>query len=553
MAAYMNVRPAGDEDFDSDDDGFNFDNAYSSSTSFNDIPHLESETKFTIGSPPMDTKDASKNQLHYKMPQRDKQGSLLVADDLRTAISKGNLDEVKKFIQEGVPVDFKLHAGWTCLMYAVSSGKADIVEYLLENKANPNFTCDLFTPLLAGCCSTALEDEILSCVEQLINHGAHINSHDRHFMTALMFAAKSGLASVVDYLIKCKCDINKQDDRGWTALCYAAAGGFTGIAKQLLDNKARTKTRCADGPVSDIAYNSGHEKLAEMIEEHENPERFRTKNNMEPSEGQEQFEKNASKGMDKYKRYGDLDLFLFGLKLGHLIPVFQQQELDFAMVMQMNDQDLEKVGINELGIRRKILKSIHEIHKKKWEPGSIRTPNSKVLSCKESIDIIENISKHISYISSTVSYVRKNMKDHSSLTSEKVDSAIVEHLSTETLESLKKVKVLHTELKQLRSHVSEVTGNRDMVPADLVEEPESQQSIFMWRVLPSLVTLTVTVASMWLKPSHLSTALITASIVGLRPPPLIAAGVASWFIYWTTQTEPLNVDWIFSRISSRFS
>ncbi|XP_071960396.1 ankyrin repeat, SAM and basic leucine zipper domain-containing protein 1-like [Antedon mediterranea] len=550
MAAYMNAIPAGDEDFDFDDDGFNFDDAYASATPFDDTS-FTTKSKFTVGSP--DAKEEiidgmTTQKKQKRLPVRDKQGALLIADDLRTVILKGHLQEMKHFLQQGVPVDFKLRDGWTLLMYSASSGKAEIVKYLLENKADPNLASDLFTPLMAACsCSTASEDQILHCVKKLLEHGARINSHDRHFMTSLMFAAKSGYVSVVSHLIHCKCDINKQDDRRWTALCYAAGCGSVAVVKLLLDNKAKTNLRCSEGTPADVAYNNGHEKLSEVIEEHEHPEKHKMRNSIDAADGTDKID--VSKAADKYKRYGDLELFLFGMNLGHLIPVFQHQELDFTTVLQMTEGDLEKVGIKELGVRKKILKSLHEIHKKKWEPGSVRTPNSKILSCRESIDILENINKHISYISSTINYVRRNLQDHSSLVSEKVDNKLVERLSTETSDSLVKVKGLHTELKQLNRHVSEVTCNTDMVAADLVEAPESRRTLWMKRVVPSVLTLTVTMATIWMKPSHLSTALITATIVGLRPPPLISAGVVSWFFYWTTQTEPLTVDWLTSRFS----
>ncbi len=39
------------------------------------------------------------------------------------------------------------------------------------------------------------------------------------------------------------------------------------------------------------------------------------------------------------------DLFLFGLDLGNLVPIFRNQEVSFAVLLNMSEADLEKVCI----------------------------------------------------------------------------------------------------------------------------------------------------------------------------------------------------------------
>lgn len=41
--------------------------------------------------------------------------------------------------------------------------------------------------------------------------------------------------------------------------------------------------------------------------------------------------------------YGDLELFLSGLELGKLIPLFQDHKVKFADLLRMTDGDLQKV------------------------------------------------------------------------------------------------------------------------------------------------------------------------------------------------------------------
>ena len=45
--------------------------------------------------------------------------------------------------------------------------------------------------------------------------------------------------------------------------------------------------------------------------------------------------------------YGDLELFLSGLQLGDLIPVFQEQDVSFPRFLQLTDKDLLQVRPRE--------------------------------------------------------------------------------------------------------------------------------------------------------------------------------------------------------------
>lgn len=43
--------------------------------------------------------------------------------------------------------------------------------------------------------------------------------------------------------------------------------------------------------------------------------------------------------------YGELELFLTGLGLNHLVQLFQEQQVDFDMFLRMTDEDFIKVNL----------------------------------------------------------------------------------------------------------------------------------------------------------------------------------------------------------------
>lgn len=139
-------------------------------------------------------------------------------EDFRIATMKGNLQSVKLYVENGVSVSQVLRSGWTALMYSVSCGRWQITEYLLDNKANPNFHKELFTPLMAACASShEVEDDLVKCVELLISHGANVNATERHKVTPLMFACKEKRLKIVQTLLKRnEINIDLQDHHGWS-------------------------------------------------------------------------------------------------------------------------------------------------------------------------------------------------------------------------------------------------------------------------------------------------------------------------------------------------
>ena len=46
-----------------------------------------------------------------------------------------------------------------------------------------------------------------------------------------------------------------------------------------------------------------------------------------------------------YRKYSDLEMFLHGLEMPHLVPIFHKQAIDFACLQSMTEADLEKVNL----------------------------------------------------------------------------------------------------------------------------------------------------------------------------------------------------------------
>ncbi|ESO03520.1 hypothetical protein HELRODRAFT_79801 [Helobdella robusta] len=97
----------------------------------------------------------------------------------------GDKLKVKKYIAEGIDVNWVSYTHNSCAIHVASQGKIEIVQMLLDARCN-------------------------------------IDAKDDRGNLALHHAAMKGHADIIELLIKAGSDINCQDKNGWTALINAA-------------------------------------------------------------------------------------------------------------------------------------------------------------------------------------------------------------------------------------------------------------------------------------------------------------------------------------------
>ena len=166
-------------------------------------------------------------------------GGISFADDIHEFAKKGDLDEVKAWIEKDPElVKAKDEDGRTPLHWACRGVHLDIVEYLVEEGADVNAVDNnKIVPLhsLASRNSAA-------AIAVLLDNGADVDFKDYGNNTALHYAAMSDATDAVVILSKAGADIENIEDYGRTPLILGARerGGPKTI-KVLLDAGADVK------------------------------------------------------------------------------------------------------------------------------------------------------------------------------------------------------------------------------------------------------------------------------------------------------------------------
>jgi len=152
-----------------------------------------------------------------------------ISNDLIDAAEKGNLELIKKLVEQGVDVHARDDAA---LRWAAESGHLDVVKYLVEQGANVHAGDDLALRWAAG-------NGHLDVVKYLVEQGANVHAGDD---AALRWAAGSGHLDVVKYLVEQGANVHAGDD---LALRWAAGRGHLDVVKYLesLGQQVSEKTR----------------------------------------------------------------------------------------------------------------------------------------------------------------------------------------------------------------------------------------------------------------------------------------------------------------------
>jgi len=448
--------------------------------------------------------------LHGYYKKKRKGVSSSVLHQMRLHAINGNVEALDQLIvSENLSVDQPLRESWSALMYACSSLQIHVAAYLIEKGSCTNYHKELFTPLMAACSSSAddelhqqdpeTEKHVVNLVHLLRSHGADVNASERHKMSPLMFAAKTGKPLTVECLLGFGASVSAVDNQGYTALHWACQYGHGPCARLLLGAGALPKASTNYGQTpGDLASSAKHHQLAEIVE------CWSLGSPTETIMASPRAARRCPQALPPASGCPDLEMVLAGLELGHLSSVFAVNKVNLGSFLRLTDADLETMGVSELGIRKRLLSAVAGMHARAWEPSSLPpTPSGAIslpesgpteypapepcllyslppnphgpVSLRDALLMFGNVERHLTFLEATVEHVRLRLQTQDASASLRHDTSdaslrtLTDTLAcvTQSAGRLAKAGVF------LGARVKELGSYAENKPADLVTKSPS--------------------------------------------------------------------------------
>lgn len=157
------------------------------------------------------------------------------------AAMKGNVEQVKSLIRDGLDVNMAQGDGMTALHWAARKGDVELVDFLVSAGANVAAVTRLgdYTPLLVAM-RAGHEGAALS----LVRAGASVTATTSTGVTPLHFAAQGGSVKVIEAMLAAGADIEaKESASSQTPLMFAASFGRTDAVRYLISRGAEVNVR----------------------------------------------------------------------------------------------------------------------------------------------------------------------------------------------------------------------------------------------------------------------------------------------------------------------
>lgn len=164
-------------------------------------------------------------------------------NELISAIYSQNIDALEKHIDSAnINIPLSNQKG-NVLIQAIESNSPKVVQYLLEKKADPNYSYNSRTPLMY-----AAQKQNICIIRQLLKYGAAINEKDSIGNTALMIASTGSKLNIVKLMIRRGASLNHRNKKGLNARDFAVRSHNKAIAAYLKNIFERNLPNYSDGP-----------------------------------------------------------------------------------------------------------------------------------------------------------------------------------------------------------------------------------------------------------------------------------------------------------------
>ncbi|XP_064638035.1 kinase D-interacting substrate of 220 kDa B-like isoform X2 [Lineus longissimus] len=181
---------------------------------------------------------------------------------LHYACKEGQFDCLVTLLDNGASIEQRDVGGWTPLMWACYKGKADMVRLLLDKGANVHVKGEHHM----SCIIWAAGRGYTNIVEMLLDKGAKVNTTDKYGTSPLVWAARKGHIEIIQVLLEHGANTDTAGMYAWTPLIVAARRGFVEVVRAILESNPNINSVDKDGFTAlTCAVKGGHVEVVEDL------------------------------------------------------------------------------------------------------------------------------------------------------------------------------------------------------------------------------------------------------------------------------------------------
>merc|ERR1719270_811317 len=308
------------------------------------------------------------------------------------------------------------------------------------------------------------EEALAQCVFVLIERGKlDPNACQTQKITSLMLACKHGHDEIVKTLLKTpSLDINAQDSQRWTALMYAIDSDHGHIARRLLEAGARPDLAGLEGVLpADLAVTKNNTNMQAILAEYSKIKGI-------------DLNMNATATGDALIKYSEVDNILLAVNADEYLNAFKQHHVDLTEFLLLNETDLIEIGVEKVGLRKKMLDVIADMHKRQWEKSSVPKiqprdkQNGIFLSAPDGALLISSVGHQLKLLNANVEFLTRHIRDKPQMLQLGNDVASIEDIAKFTIESRQKLSLLSRTMEKLEKAVMKKVVDKNNYPLDYV-------------------------------------------------------------------------------------
>lgn len=175
-------------------------------------------------------------------------------------------------INRNIIIDTLNNQTQTPLMFVIYHQYYDLVDFLLQNGANPNiasfFNDIIINPITMFAKNEMRNDTNFETIKKLVNYGSTLNEYPDYETTPLIEAVKNSNLKLIEFLLKNGSNINIPDKNEKLPIAYALENSLTPISYKLLDNNGINKEKKLFDEIAKLLlkYSNNQENKYEYFE-----------------------------------------------------------------------------------------------------------------------------------------------------------------------------------------------------------------------------------------------------------------------------------------------